>query len=41
MGRKKLMMMTAALGAAYLVRNQKSRKKLKNQFQEFAVKSRK
>ncbi|WP_268875990.1 hypothetical protein [Neobacillus soli] len=39
MDRKKLMMTTVALGAAYLLRNPKSRKKLKNQFQAFAEKS--
>jgi hypothetical protein len=38
---KKLMMATVALGAAYLLRNQKSRQKLMNQFQTFAEKGRK
>jgi hypothetical protein len=41
MDRKKLMMTTVALGAAYLLRNQKSRQKLKNQFLTFAEKSKK
>jgi hypothetical protein len=41
MVRKKLMMTTVALGAAYLLRNPKSRQKLKNQFQTFAEKSKK
>ncbi|MFZ7943526.1 MULTISPECIES: hypothetical protein [Bacillaceae] len=40
MDRKKLMMTTIGLGAAYLMRNSKSRKKLMNQFQAFAEKSR-
>ncbi|GHH96791.1 hypothetical protein [Neobacillus kokaensis] len=40
MKRKGLMMTTAALGAAYLLRNDKSRKKLMNQFQALADKSR-
>ncbi|WP_256218353.1 hypothetical protein [Bacillus sp. MUM 116] len=40
MNRKNLMMTTAALGAAYLLRNKKSRQKLMNQFQAFADKSR-
>lgn len=40
MDRKKLMMTTVALGAAYLMRNDKSRKKLVNQLQDFAGKSR-
>ncbi|WP_285878354.1 hypothetical protein [Neobacillus mesonae] len=39
MKRKALMMTTAALGAAYLLRNDKSRKKLMNQFQDFADKA--
>lgn len=37
---KKLMMTTAALGAAYLLRNEKSRNKLMNQFQALANKKR-
>ncbi|WP_285858268.1 hypothetical protein [Neobacillus niacini] len=40
MNRKKLMMTTVALGAAYLLRNDKSRKKIMNQFQTLAEKSR-
>ncbi|MGX6441733.1 hypothetical protein ACWM35_00685 [Neobacillus sp. K501] len=40
MNRKTLMMSTVALGAAYLLRNDKSRKKLMNQFQTFTDKSR-
>lgn len=36
MDRKKLMMTTVALGAAYLMRNDKSRKKLMNQIQGLA-----
>ena len=40
MNRKALMMTTAALGAAYLLRNGKSRKKLMNQFQAMAEKGR-
>jgi hypothetical protein len=40
MNRKKLMMTTVALGAAYLLRNDKSRKKIMNQFQNLADKSR-
>ncbi|WP_301337157.1 hypothetical protein [Bacillus sp. FJAT-29814] len=40
MNRKKLMMTTVALGAAYLLRNDKSRKKIMNQFQSLAEKSR-
>ncbi|WP_257000309.1 hypothetical protein [Neobacillus jeddahensis] len=39
MKRKGLMMTTIGLGAAYLLRNPKSRKKLMNQFQAFAEKS--
>jgi hypothetical protein len=39
MKRKALMMTTIGLGAAYLLRNQKSRKKLLNQFQTFSEKS--
>jgi hypothetical protein len=39
--RKGFMMTTVALGAAYLLRNEKSRKKLMNQFQTFAGKARK
>ncbi len=35
MGRK-LMMTTVALGTAYLLRNKKSRDKLKEQFRDFA-----
>ncbi len=38
--RKALMMTTAALGAAYLLRNEKSRKKLMNQFQSMTQKKR-
>jgi hypothetical protein len=38
MKRKNLMMTTVALGAAYLMRNPKSRQKLMNQFQAFAKK---
>ncbi|MGG3470718.1 hypothetical protein ABES02_24930 [Neobacillus pocheonensis] len=41
MDRKKLMMATVGLGAAYLLRNKKSRQKLMNQFQAMAEKSRK
>ncbi|MDQ6597323.1 hypothetical protein [Bacillus salipaludis] len=40
MNRKNLMMTTVALGAAYLLRNKKSRQKLMGQFQTFADKSR-
>jgi hypothetical protein len=40
MARKNLMMATLALGAAYLLRNEDARKKLKNQFQALANKSR-
>jgi hypothetical protein len=40
MDRRKLMMTTVALGAAYLLRNDKSRKKIMNQFQSLAEKSR-
>ncbi|WP_281288082.1 hypothetical protein [Bacillus rubiinfantis] len=40
MVRKGLMMTTVALGAAYLLRNEKSRKKLMEQFQTMADKSR-
>jgi len=36
MNRKNLAMTTLALGAAYLMRNEKARKKLKDQFQAFA-----
>ncbi len=36
MGRKGLMMTTVALGTAYLLRNKKSRDKLKDQFRDFA-----
>ncbi|MGF6950714.1 hypothetical protein QF028_003219 [Neobacillus sp. B4I6] len=38
MRRKNLMMTTVALGAAYLLRNPKSRQKLMNQFQAFTKK---
>ncbi|WP_413300629.1 hypothetical protein AA0X95_19080 [Bacillus sp. 1P10SD] len=41
MSNKKLMMATLGLGAAFLLRNEKSRKILKAQFQTFAEKSRK
>lgn len=41
MDRRRLMMTTVALGAAYLMRNDRTRKKLMNQFQAFAGKSRK
>ncbi|WP_462409664.1 hypothetical protein [Neobacillus sp. Marseille-QA0830] len=40
MGRKTMMMTTVALGAAYLLRNEKSRKQIMNQFQSLAEKSR-
>jgi hypothetical protein len=40
MARNRLLMTTAALGAAYLLRNDKTRKKLVNQLQAFADKSR-
>ncbi|MFD0825735.1 hypothetical protein ACT8ZR_08660 [Neobacillus sp. M.A.Huq-85] len=40
MNRKNLMMTTVALGAAYLLRNKKSRQKLMGQFQSLADKSR-
>lgn len=40
MDRRKLMMTTVALGAAYLLRNDRSRKKVMNQFQSLAEKSR-
>jgi hypothetical protein len=40
MARNRLLMTTAALGAAYLLRNDKARKKLLNQLQAFADKSR-
>lgn len=40
MDRRKLMMTTVALGAAYLLRNDRSRKKIMNQFQSLAEKSR-
>ncbi|WP_286179946.1 hypothetical protein [Neobacillus cucumis] len=40
MNRKNLMMTTVALGAAYLLRNKKSRQKLMGQFQSLAEKSR-
>jgi hypothetical protein len=38
---RKLMMTTVALGAAYLLRNEKSRKKLMDQFQAMSEKTRK
>ena len=38
MKRKNLMMTTVALGAAYLLRNPNSRKKLMNQVQAFTKK---
>jgi hypothetical protein len=38
MRRKNLMMTTVALGAAYLLRNPKSRQKIVNQLQAFAKK---
>lgn len=38
MKRKNLMMSTVALGAAYLLRNPKSREKIINQIQAFAKK---
>ncbi|MEH7301640.1 MULTISPECIES: hypothetical protein [Neobacillus] len=41
MSNKKLMMATLGLGAAFILRNEKSRKILKEQFQAFAEKSRK
>ncbi len=37
MDRKKLMMTTVALGAAYLMRNKKSRNKLMEQVQNFSA----
>ncbi|MEH7106558.1 hypothetical protein [Bacillus sp. JJ1764] len=40
MDRKKMMLTTAALGAAYLMRNEKSRKKLMKQFQGLAERGR-
>ncbi|WP_264757828.1 hypothetical protein [Neobacillus dielmonensis] len=40
MVRRAMLMTTAALGAAYLLRNEKSRKKLMNQFQSLAEKTR-
>ncbi|MED1470922.1 hypothetical protein [Bacillus salipaludis] len=40
MNRKNLMMTTVALGAAYLLRNKKSRQKLMGQIQTLADKSR-
>ncbi|WP_274520990.1 hypothetical protein [Neobacillus niacini] len=40
MARNRLLMTTAALGAAYLLRNDKARKKLVNQLQSFTDKSR-
>jgi hypothetical protein len=36
MGRKGLMMTTVAVGTAYLLRNKKSRDKLRDQFRDFA-----
>jgi hypothetical protein len=39
MARRNLMMTTVALGAAYLLRNEKARNKLIHQFQSFANKS--
>ncbi len=39
MGRKSMMMTTVALGAAYLLRNEKTRKKLMDQFQNLSGKS--
>jgi hypothetical protein len=36
MGRKSLMMTTVAVGAAYLLRNKKSRERLKEHFRDFA-----
>lgn len=40
MNRRNLAMTTLALGAAFLLRNDKSRKKLKSQFQALAGPSR-
>lgn len=40
MARNRMLLTTAALGAAYLLRNDKARKKLVNQLQAFAGKSR-
>lgn len=40
MARNRMLLTTAALGAAYLLRNDKARKKLVNQLQGFAGKSR-
>ncbi|MDM5327331.1 hypothetical protein [Neobacillus sp. CF12] len=40
MARNRFLLTTAALGAAYLLRNDKTRKKLINQLQNFADKSR-
>ena len=39
MSRKNFAMTTLALGAAYLMRNEKARKKLKSQFQALAGQS--
>ncbi len=41
MARKKWMIATAGIGAAYLMRNKKSRQKLMHQFQNLAVRSKK
>jgi hypothetical protein len=40
MARNGMLLTTAALGAAYLLRNEKARKKLVNQLQAFTGKSR-
>ena len=40
MNRRNFAMTTLALGAAYFLRNEKSRRKLKNQFQALAGSSR-
>ncbi|MDQ0971959.1 hypothetical protein QFZ31_001837 [Neobacillus niacini] len=40
MARNRMLLTTAALGAAYLLRNEKARKKLFNQLQAFTDKSR-
>ncbi|MEO2078435.1 MAG: hypothetical protein ABGX20_24210 [Bacillus sp. (in: firmicutes)] len=39
MSKKKLMLTSLGLGAAFLLRNEKSRKKLMDQFQTFAEKT--
>lgn len=39
MVRKGLIMTTAALGTAYLLRNKQSRQKLKDQFRAFAMRA--